>query len=194
MPSFPHFGGHRRTTRLRFSQRALRIFALAVVLGVVALIVLLRDSLPDTEAIAYPGVFLLSMVSSAFVFIPIPGIVAVCTGGVLLMPLYVGLVAGVGEALGETTGYLAGYSGRGIAERDRRYRRIQPLMRRRGWLILLIFASIPNPLFDLVGVTAGAARIPLWQFYGAVWVGKSIKSTIVAYGCSHGYEFFRFFT
>ena len=165
--------------------------ALAAVGLAIALAILFRGSLPDPESVAYPGVFILSFVSSASVLIPLPGIVAVCSGGVLLTPLFVGLVSGVGEALGETTGYLAGYSGRGIVEQNRRYQRIQPWMERRGWILLLLFSSIPNPLFDIVGVAAGVARVPVWQFYGSVWAGKTFKSTVVAYGCSLGYDLFR---
>ena len=177
--------------RLRPSQRTLRLLALAAALLVVALGVLFRESLPDPDAIGYAGVFVLSLVSSASVLIPLPGIVAVCSGGVLLTPVLVGLVSGVGEALGETTGYLAGYSGRGIVERGKRYQRIQPWMEKRGWIVLFVTSSIPNPLFDVVGVAAGVAQVPLWQFYGSVWAGKTIKSTYVAYLCSLGYDLFR---
>ena len=174
----------------RQSQRTLRILALAAVVLAIALAFLFRDSLPDPESVAYPGLFILSFVSSASVLIPLPGIVAVCSGGVLLTPLFVGLVAGVGETLGETTGYLAGYSGRDVVQRSRRYQRIQPWVERRGWILLFLFSSVPNPLFDFVGMAAGAARVPLWQFYGSVWAGKTIKSTYMAYLCFYGYDFF----
>ena len=107
--------------RQRQPRRTLRILALAAVALVIALAFLFRDSLPDPESVAYPGLFLLSFVSSASVLIPLPGIVAVCSGGMLLTPLLVGLVAGVGETLGETTGYLAGYSGRGVVPWSRKF-------------------------------------------------------------------------
>ena len=37
-------------------------------------------------------------------------------------------------------------------------RRLVVWMRRRGWLLLFLMAFIPNPFFDLAGVTAGALR------------------------------------
>ena len=177
--------------RLRPPQRILRLLALLAALLAVVLVVLVRDSLPSAESAGYPAIFILSFMSSASVLVPLPGIAAVCVGGTVLVPLLVGIISGVGEALGETTGYLAGYSGRAIVEHDRRYQRIQPWMQRRGWLLLFLFSSIPNPLFDVVGLAAGVARIPLWQFYGSVAAGKILKSTVVAYGCRLGYDFFR---
>lgn len=191
MSAHPPPSSEVRSGRLLPSQRTLRFLALAAVLLAIVLAVLFRDKLPDPTTAAYPSLFIISFVSSASVFIPLPGIVAVCFGGTLLTPVLVGLVSGVAEALGETTGYLAGYGGRGIVEQGRWYRRIQPRVQRKAWIVLFIFSSIPNPLFDLVGLAAGAARVPLWQFYGSVWAGKTIKSTLVAYACSLGYDWFR---
>jgi uncharacterized membrane protein YdjX (TVP38/TMEM64 family) len=109
---------------------------------------------------------------------------------VLLTPLIVGLVAGVAEAAGEITGYLAGFSGRGKLSTNRLYKRIQPWMQRRGWITVMVLATIPNPTFDVVGVAAGAAGMPLVRFLGAAWVGKTVKSTYVAYLCAFGLRSF----
>ncbi|MEE8443687.1 MAG: VTT domain-containing protein [Dehalococcoidia bacterium] len=176
--------------RFHVSERYLRIIALVAVVLIVTLVFVLRDQLPTAETIAYPAIFLISLFSSASVVIPVPGILSVCSGGAMLNPLFVGLVAGLAEGLGELTGYLAGFSGRGVLSSNRIYQRIQPWMQRRGWVVVLVFASIPNPLFDLVGLAAGAARIPVVKFLGAAWAGKTIKSTAVAYGCALGYDFF----
>ena len=179
--------------RLRLSQRALRILALGAVVAVAALALLFQDMLLEAEAAAYPGIFLISLVSSATVFIPIPGIVVVCTAATTLNPVLLGVVSGAGATLGETTGYLAGYSGRGILKNDARYRRIQTWVQRRGWIVLFLFALVPNPLFDLAGLAAGVARIPLWQFYAAVGAGKVIRSIGLAYLCAAGHDLFRIF-
>ena len=184
-------GTRRGWRRFHIPERYLRRLALVVAILIVALIFALRNRLPGPETVAYPAIFLLSLFGSASVVIPVPGILSVCSGGVLLNPLFVGLVAGIAEAAGEITGYLAGFSGRGMLRNNRMYQRIQPWMRRRGWIAIIVFASIPNPLFDVVGVAAGAVRMPLWQFLGAAWVGKTAKSVAVAYGCAFGYDVFR---
>jgi len=47
------------------------------------------------------------------------------------------------------------------------------LGRYRFWGILL-FASVPNPLFDLAGVLCGHMLIPFYQFFLATVIGKAI--------------------
>uniref|UniRef100_A0A0N5ASN8 Conserved plasma membrane protein n=1 Tax=Syphacia muris TaxID=451379 RepID=A0A0N5ASN8_9BILA len=43
-----------------------------------------------------------------------------------------------------------------------------------GFFGILICASIPNPLFDLAGITCGYLLIPFWTFFGATLIGKAI--------------------
>lgn len=43
-----------------------------------------------------------------------------------------------------------------------------------GFFGILACASIPNPLFDLAGLTCGHYRIPFWTFFGATLIGKAI--------------------
>lgn len=42
-----------------------------------------------------------------------------------------------------------------------------------GFFGILACASIPNPLFDLAGLTCGHYRIPFWTFFGATLIGKA---------------------
>lgn len=43
-----------------------------------------------------------------------------------------------------------------------------------GFLGILLCASIPNPLFDLAGITCGHFLIPFWTFFGATLIGKAL--------------------
>ncbi|XP_029036899.1 vacuole membrane protein 1-like isoform X1 [Osmia bicornis bicornis] len=43
-----------------------------------------------------------------------------------------------------------------------------------GFWGILACASIPNPLFDLAGLTCGHYLIPFWTFFGATLIGKAI--------------------
>ncbi|CAJ0572901.1 unnamed protein product, partial [Mesorhabditis spiculigera] len=43
-----------------------------------------------------------------------------------------------------------------------------------GFPGILLFASIPNPLFDLAGITCGHFLVPFWSFFTATLIGKSI--------------------
>ncbi|XP_043275660.1 vacuole membrane protein 1 isoform X2 [Venturia canescens] len=47
-------------------------------------------------------------------------------------------------------------------------------VQRAGFLGILACASIPNPLFDLAGLTCGHYLIPFWTFFGATVIGKAV--------------------
>lgn len=170
--------------------RYLRLLALAGVVLVVVLAALFGQRLPLVHTLSYPGIFLLSFLGSVSIVVPLPGIVSVCAGGALLTlpPVLVGLVAGLGETLGELSGYLIGFSGRGLVEDRPLYGRLIAWMRRRGPLLLFLVSAIPNPVFDLVGMAAGVLRFPLPWFMGIVFVGKVMKGTYIAYACYLGLE------
>ncbi len=172
MRSFPSFALWR--------PHLLRIAGLLLAAGISAFIIIEREQLSALGRYGYPGIFLISMASSATVFLPAPSLAVVFATGGVLNPLLVGLAAGLGEALGELTGYLAGASGRAIIEDRERYQRLVQLTRRYGLLIIFFLSVIPNPTFDLAGIAAGALRFPVSRFLMACWAGKTIKTTMVA--------------
>jgi uncharacterized membrane protein YdjX (TVP38/TMEM64 family) len=134
---------------------------------------------------ALPALFLASAISSATLFLPVPGLAITTLVGSLINPLAVGIVAGAGQTLGEMTGYLAGYSGQGLVERTQAYERLEGWMSRNermAELVVFVLALIPNPLFDAAGMIAGALRFPAWKYLLAAGLGKVIKDIIFAYG------------
>ena len=48
------------------------------------------------------------------------------------------------------------------------------LIKRIGFLGILLCASIPNPLFDLAGITCGYFLISFWTFFLATIIGKAL--------------------
>ncbi|PRP82560.1 hypothetical protein PROFUN_04865 [Planoprotostelium fungivorum] len=53
------------------------------------------------------------------------------------------------------------------------------LLENLGFFGILFFASVPNPLFDLAGITCGHFLVPFWTFFGATLIGKAfIKAHI----------------
>ena len=44
----------------------------------------------------------------------------------------------------------------------------------RQWLTSVSSSSIPNPLFDLAGITCGHFLVPFWTFFGATLIGKAV--------------------
>lgn len=158
-----------------------RAGAILLAVGITLTIFLLRKQIAGFAHYGLPGVFVISLLGNATVILPAPSLAVVFAMGSVLPPIHVGLVAGVGEALGELTGYLAGYAGSVVIEDRARYERIHQAMQRYGMLPILILSMIPNPIFDLAGMAAGALRLPIWQFLLACWAGKTIKTVAVAF-------------
>ena len=155
--------------------------ALLLSVAITVAIVAFRGEIESLAGYGYAGVFLVSVLSNATVVFPVPGLAVVFAGGGVLNPLLVGLVAGLGEPLGELTGYLAGYGGRAAVQEGGWFERLQAWMERRGFLTLFVLSAIPNPLFDLAGIAAGVLHFPLAKFLLACWLGKSLKTLIIAY-------------
>ena len=128
----------------------------------------------------YPGIFVLSLLSSATIVLPAPSLAVVSVMGAVLNPVAVGLAAGAGEALGELTGYAAGYSGRTVVADQVRYQKVVAWTHRYGLWVVLALSIVPNPLFDLAGIAAGALRVPLRHFLAVCWVGKTLKTILFA--------------
>lgn len=158
-----------------------RILALVVVVALSIFIFSIRDKAAQLSVYGYPGIFLLSFLAYATVFLPAPGVGIVFLMGAVFNPLGVALAAGSGAALGEITGYLAGFSGQSVAERADIYERLTGWMRKNGPLTVLVLAAIPNPFFDIAGVTAGALKMPVGKFLFWCWLGECVKMSAFAY-------------
>jgi len=129
----------------------------------------------------YAGAFVISLIASATIVLPAPGIVVVIAMGAALNPFWLGIVAGLGSAVGELTGYAAGRGGRALipTQNQKQFEQIQALTRRYGPILLTVLAAIPFPLFDFAGIVAGMLRMRVVNFVLAVAVGKSIKYVIM---------------
>jgi uncharacterized membrane protein YdjX (TVP38/TMEM64 family) len=150
-------------------------------MGITAGVYSLRQHIQDFAAYGYPGIFLVALLANATVFLPAPGIAVVFAMGGIFHPIGVALAAGTGGALGELSGFLAGFSGQAVIERTEIYARIDPWITKYGGWAILAFAAIPNPFFDLAGVAAGVSRMPLWRFLLFCWIGQIIKMGIFAF-------------
>lgn len=159
----------------------LRVLAFAAVAGITIFIYSIRDQVEEFAAYGYPGIFLVALLANATLILPAPGVAVVFAMGSIFNPLGVAFAAGTGGAIGELTGYLAGYSGQGVVENTELYNRINPWIKKYGAWVILALSAIPNPFFDMAGIAAGISKIPLWQFLLACWVGQTFKMALFAY-------------
>ena len=109
-----------------FGITVLRVLALLAVIGITVFIYSIRDRVSQFATFGYQGIFLVALLANATVLIPAPGIAIVYAMGSIFNPLGVGLAAASGGALGELSGYLAGFSGQAVVERSDIYSKIHP--------------------------------------------------------------------
>lgn len=166
----------------------LRILALLVVVSITVYIYSIRDRVEDFAVYGYPGIFLVAMLANATVFLPAPGVAVVFAMGSIFNPLGVAFAAGAGGAIGELSGYLAGFSGQAIMERTEVYERINPWVQKYGGWTILALSAIPNPFFDVAGVAAGIAKMSMQKFLFACWIGQTIKMALFAYAGFYSLE------
>jgi uncharacterized membrane protein YdjX (TVP38/TMEM64 family) len=164
----------------RFLTNLLRVLALFVVVGITLYIYSIRARVEQFAALGYPGIFLIALLANATILLPAPGLAVIYAMGAIFNPFGVGLAAGSGGTLGEISGYLAGFSGQAVVERTDIYNRIKPWVDRYGGWAILVLSAIPNPFFDVAGIAAGIAKMPLRTFLVFTFIGQIVKMTLFA--------------
>jgi len=136
----------------------------------------------------YTGVFMMALIGSASPIWPLPGSWAIfVAAGFGLNPIILGLIGGIGESIGELTGYTFGFGGQVALQRFKRYAQIERWMKRWGGPTIFLVSAIPNFFIKLATIAAGSLRYPLWKFFIFCWMGKTIKSFAFAFA---GYGLF----
>ncbi len=137
----------------------------------------------EVQRWGYGGLFAVMLLRTASILVPLPGGGIVLAAGAFLdpvwgipAPLAVGAVAGLAEALGELTGYGLGRGGSPILEGGAFYERVRRWINGRAFLSLFTMGLLPPPVFDVAGIAAGAARVPIRVFFPAVLSGKILHN------------------
>ncbi len=177
-----------KETRLKIA----RILALVFVVGLTIFLYINREKVRELESFGYPGIFLVSLLANATLILPLPGVLFTSAMGAVFNPFWVAVAAGSGAALGELSGYLAGFSGQGIVEKTEWSEKFERWMRKYGPITILVLSFVPNPIFDVAGITAGILKMPLWQFLLFSWIGKVLKMLVFSYGGSFILNLFPF--
>jgi membrane protein YqaA with SNARE-associated domain len=177
------------------------VITVAITFGLAAIIIFSWQFVQDLEGYGYMGGLLISALGGATVIIPVPmlaiqfalgGVLAPWFGPDVAGPAFVGLVCGLGEALGGLTIYITGYtSGTPMANAEteasasrfkKAYLWMTRLMkRRRGAWALFILSAVMNPFYYPAALAAGAVRFGFWRFLFITFAGKVIKVTAITY-------------
>lgn len=135
----------------------------------------------------YLTAFLLSMFGNTSIFIVIPyvGIVFIMASRLNLNPLILGMVSGIGAAIGETSSYLIGRGGGKYLERKGYVKKIDTILaifKKHGRmlpLIIYIFAVTPLP-DDIIMIPLGMIGYGLVESLVPCALGKMTLTTVVA--------------
>jgi len=157
--------------------------ALGLTIAACVAVVLYWDYIVQAEEYGYVGAFIISVFAGATVLVPIPGILVVFTLGSILNPALVGIVSGLGEAVGSIGIYLSGWGGQKAVQNlnHKLVNRFVDWIRRRGEIAVFLMSAILNPLFYPFTAIAGMLRFGLTKFFFLCWGGKTIKNTAIAY-------------
>jgi membrane protein DedA with SNARE-associated domain len=172
----------------------IRLGVLIAVIAISVAVFLLRNEVEMLRRFGYPGIFVVNLLGSATIVLPAPGLAIVFAmsalksqaGELVFNPFWIGIAAGFGAALGEMSGYAAGFSGQAIIENSKWYDRIHNFTERYGLITIVVLAILPFPLFDFAGIAAGSLKMSLPKFFIATLIGKLIKMWIVAYAGATG--------
>jgi membrane protein YqaA with SNARE-associated domain len=166
-------------------QKILSILIFVASLALALAVFLLPLKPEQLSAFGYGGIFIITLLGAMTLFLPGPTMVAAFLIGSTLNPLLVSLFAGLGSAIGETTGYTAGFATRALIKEPGEnriwYWRVIRWMGRFPFVTLFVLSAIPNPITDIGGLVAGRLGYPYWRYLLATFLGKTVRFGISAY-------------
>jgi membrane protein DedA with SNARE-associated domain len=181
-----------------------QVLGAAAAVGCLATYVILRglgeDSLASLQALGYGAAFLVPLLGSVTIALPLPGTAAVLATAATLNPFAIAIVAAAGMTVGMAPSYALGRAGGGKLERltlkgNGRirgfYAKLCGLLTHRPQLASFVLAAIPNPVFDFAGLLAGAAKVPVWKFFPYTFLGRMVYILPFAFAAHLGLGFLK---
>ena len=141
--------------------------------------------------ILYSTVFIIFLTANLSLVVPVPITMPVIIAAALQgNPLFVGLAAGVGSAIGECGGYLMGRLGHRVLIPENIFsrlnsgfhnNRLERDVKKHGPLAIGILALQPILPFDIAGLLAGSLKMKFRDFFIALISGRATKYVLIAY-------------
>lgn len=159
-------------------RKAIETIVFILIVGLSIAIFLMRDKIQNLGSIGYLGLFLLCLLANATVLLPAPSLMIAASCALIMNPLLVAIFAALGSTLGEFVGYAFGTVSKDLSPKfqkviDKFARKIHNQS-----LLVFIFAVLPLPLFDIVGIYSGGAKVNLVKFFLVCFAGKFIKMLV----------------
>jgi len=171
----------------------LSVFTVAAVIVIAVVIFLFRGQIDKLDKFGYLGAFLVSLIGSLTIVLPVPGILILIALSTVFNPFLIALAGSTGGTIGELSGYVLGYSGRHMFGSNKQYIRTEAWMKKWGVWAIAFFAFIPILPTDIAGIASGALRFPVWKFFIACWTGKTLKYILLIIASMWGWQFIQQF-
>ena len=185
-----------------FIEKGKRVLGAIFILALFALWLIFLYNFPPTEIVEFLGInngyaltFFASLLGGTSIVIPFPYhliIFTLAAGG--LNPFFLGILAGMGIFIGDSTSYFIGYTGREIVTG-----RPQEIFKRfHGWVVkkpkwvlpifLFLYSSIIPTPNDLLVIPLGFARYPYAKVIIPLLLGSIVFNTLLAFAGLYGFE------
>ena len=180
----------------------LLLIMVVIIVGLVFYVYRFRpDLIDELKGLGYLGVFIISVTCNAVIILPVGNIVLMAAMAVFLpgvslgfvtipAPFMVAIIGGLGAGFGESTGYLAGRSGRAMNTSDKEYKlvtKVEGWIKKWGMLMIFVLSGTPFP-FDIVGIVAGAVKFPWIKFYISSSLGRMVSYAVVCWAVVGGWD------
>jgi len=157
------------------------IFSISILVVGVAFV--FQAKLANFKTWGLLGIFLANLIGSTTIFIPAPAIVTVVAGGIVYPPILVALSATLGASIGDMISFLVGISGKNVflKKEFHFYNKLVYFMRHFGAPTIFVFAFLPNPIFDAIGIVAGIVGYSPYKFFLWIFLGRLVRNVLLAF-------------
>lgn len=160
-----------------FENKWVSFLSFLLVLGIMFGTYAFRQEMEEYLGLGGIGLALGCFLSNATVFFPAPSLLLVGQFALIYGVVFAGVVGSFGTTCGEMVGYFMGYTGKNFVDLDQKW--LGPFKKHPN-LCVFAFSLLPLPVFDVIGVIAGATSMNILRFFVVCWAGKCIKMWLFA--------------
>ena len=159
---------------------SLEILLLLGIVGISIWVMFNKEVIQGMGNYSYLALFVCCFLSNASVFLPAPGLMVILSAASVMNPIWVAIVGAFGMTVGECIGYLGGLTGRQLISKNAKTEKVFKIVNKYGILSVFLFALVPFPVFDVIGVVTGYLKFSFIKFILSCYGGKLLKSLTVA--------------
>jgi uncharacterized membrane protein YdjX (TVP38/TMEM64 family) len=185
----------------QFFNTGVLLALIGVAIGLCVLLIRYWEYLGQFQILIYIGLFFTAILAGSPIPIPTLSMALTFTLGSKFDPVIIGLIAGLGTAIGSMLVYFTAHTGRrffpilNISDPTNKIYsgkvgkflqttiipRVLEIVNRRGFVGLFLFSMFPNPLLMPLLLTMGIHRVRSWKVAVACWLGHSVMFLVLAF-------------